>query len=116
MARPPSIRRPTLTVMSREVARIQRKQERALSRLEAAIKEKWPAEDVLKLEAEAALSSGDRDTLESAAKVAALLEKSKERDEEEAPPAGEGDVQAALERAKALAGPKAPASEDEAEP
>jgi len=116
MARPPSIRRPTLTVMAREVDRIQKKQARAHARLERALKDGEPAERLEELEAKAALTSAERETLVDAAKVAALLEKSKEKDEE-----AEGEVsaesrEAALKRLEADTPATAPAPSGDEDP
>ena len=107
MARPPSIRRPTLTVVSREVERILKKQARAQERLTRALKANASEEEVAQLEDKAALTEAERETLEVAAKVAALLEKTKETDEPEGAPKTEAERDAALKRLEGD-GPEAP--------
>ena len=67
MARPPSLRRPALQIMAREMRRIERKQL-----------------DAEKHGEEYALTADEREAVESAAKVAAVLEKLKGDDADEA--------------------------------
>jgi hypothetical protein len=84
----PSLRRPVIETMKAEASRIRKRQERALKRVKDA-ELKLEADDprIDALEASAALTEQEVATLEAAAKVAALLERvpEKEDDEEEKP-------------------------------
>lgn len=103
MGRMPSLRRPVIATMVSEAARIRKRQERAQARLtkaEGAYDPTDPAHfDKFKaLEEDAALSEREVATLEAAAKVAALLEKVPEKDEEEEKPLTDAEKAERLER------------------
>lgn len=84
MPRMPSLRRPVIETMKAEAARIRKRQERALKRVKDA-ELRLEADDprIDSLEEAAALTEQEVATLEAAAKVAALLERVPEKDEDD---------------------------------
>lgn len=103
MGRIVSLRRPVIETMKSEADRIRKRQQRAQARLTKA-ENAWDATnpdyaDRFKaLEEDAALSEREVATLEAAAKVAALLEKVPEKEEEEEKPITDAEKAERLER------------------
>jgi hypothetical protein len=102
MPRMPSLRRPVMDTMKAEALRIRKRQERAQKRLDRAV-DQWgenpdKAEAMQKLEEDAALTEREVATLEAAAKVAALLERVPEKDEDDEKPLTDAERAAAVER------------------
>lgn len=105
MPRIPSLRRPVIETMKSESERIRKRQDRAQKRLTRGY-EQWgndpdKAEAVKALEEDAALTEREVATLEAAAKVAALLERVPEKDEEDEKPLTPEAQRAAMERLEA---------------
>lgn len=102
MPRMPTLRRPVMETMKAEAERIRKRQGRALERLERAVKQ-WGSdpekvEAVKALEEDAALTEREVATLEAAAKVAALLERVPEKEEDDDKAPTDAERAAAVER------------------
>lgn len=87
MARLPSLRRPVIETMKAEATRIRKRQEKALARLKR-LEEHFGTEPrgdapIKQAEEDAALTEKEISALEAAAKVAALLERVPEKDEDD---------------------------------
>lgn len=118
MPRMPTARRPIIETVRAEAQRIRKKQEKALERLARAEKQ-WGSDEskapaIQALEDAAALTEREVATLEAGAKVAALLERVSEKDEDEAEaPLTPEAKRAALERLEAR-GPQPQRREEDA--